>query len=393
MKTFRQIRVVTGMNFKSLPSRFWSSMVIVIGMACVIGVLLSMLSLSAGMFSAFAGSGDPGRLMITSQGAQNEGNSTISRANATLIMDAPGIMKDSDGLPLADPEVLSSIPIKKKNGLASRVLFRGFGAKGLALRPEIKIVRGRAFQPGKRELIVGVGAQAQYAGLEIGDKVAMPDGDWPIVGVFSSSAKGGDALEGNLITNVENAMQALRRPNFGAVLARLDSKPGSFDAAKKALTTNPALSLIVERHSTYYERQTKQANLVMINVIAYGVGIVMAIGALFGALNTMYAAVSARTREIATLRAIGFSAFPVAVSVIAEAALLALIGAGIGAAIAWFLYNGVQDTYGSNVFHMSVSPALIGLGLTWAVVIALLGGLFPSVRAARQPIATALRAV
>jgi putative ABC transport system permease protein len=390
MKTFRQIGVVTALNMKNLPSRFWPSMVIVVGMACVIGVLLSMLSLSTGMFAAYMKAGDPERVIVTSLGSASEGQSSLTRPQTSIIMDAPGIMKGKDGKPMADPELLGNAPLyKKENGLRAFALVRGFGPKGIELRPEIKIVQGRMYQPGKREVIVGVGAQSVFSDLEIGDKINLPDGEWPVVGVFST---GGDQLESAIIGDVALIQGALRRPTYASVLTRLDPKPGSFDAMKKALTTNPQLSVIVERHSTYYVRVQSQPNLAIINIIAYSVGIIMAIGALFGSLNTMYAAVGDRTREIATLRALGFGAFPVAVSVIFECIILAVAGAAIGAAIAWLLYDGVQDTYGSNVFHMSVPPARIALGLIWALIIALIGGLFPSIRAARQPIVAGLRA-
>jgi putative ABC transport system permease protein len=297
-------------------------------------------------------------------------------------------MKDKDGLPFADTSMLVAVPaMRRENHLMGNVVLRGFGAKGIALRPEIKITEGRMFNPGKRELIAGVGARSQYVGLELGQKIAMPDGEWPVVGIFDTN---GTTLDGNLIADVEPALASVRRNYFSGVLLRLDPAPGSFQKLKSALTSNPALSLQVERQTEYYARQNQQ--FTPVTVIAYFVGGMMAIGALFGALNTMYAAVSNRTREIATMRALGFGAFPVAVSVIVESLVLAVTGALIGAGIAWLLYSGSEGLSGAQYFHMAVTPGLIALGLIWAIVIALLGGLFPSIRAARLPIVAGLRA-
>jgi putative ABC transport system permease protein len=384
----RQIFVVTALNFRSLRSRLWPSLVIIVGMACVVGVLLSMLSLSAGLFQAFDATGSADRIIITSREAGGENASNIPRASLSIIRDAPGIRKDTDGQPMVDPTVLSNTPvIGKEKGTVYSVSFRGWGAKGVPLRPEIKLIEGRMFQSGKREFIVGVGARAQYKGLELGDMVTMPDGEWPIVGVFEA---GKSTLNGNLLTDVETAMAAVRRNYFSGVYVGLDPAPGSFEKLKKALTTNPALSVQVERHSEYYART--MTSFAFLNIVAYSVGIIMAIGALFGALNTMYSAVSTRTREIATLRALGFGALPVAISVITEAMLLALVGAALGAAIAWLLYDGAEHVLAPNIFRLTVPAGNIAMGLIWAIIIALVGGLFPSIRAARLPIATGLRA-
>jgi putative ABC transport system permease protein len=242
------------------------------------------------------------------------------------------------------------------------------------------------FQTGKREMIVGVGAQLMFQHMQIGDKVILPDGEWPIVGIFAT----GDILEGQLVGDTETLLTATHKSNYNSVLVRLAS-PDSLDRFKKAMTTNPALSVDVVRHSDWYARIASQSTFGLA-LLGYVVGTVMAIGALFGCLNTMYSAVSTRGREIATLRALGYGAFPVAVSVILEAVLLSVVGALIGAGIAWALYDGKQDLFGNSVFHLSVSRTQIELGVTWAIAVALLGGLFPSIRAARRPVVEALRA-
>jgi putative ABC transport system permease protein len=382
----RQIFIVAGLNFRSMKQRIWQSLVIVTGMGATVGVLLSMMSLTEGLHQAYLKAGDPIRAIVVSQGVENEPGSTITRAMAPLIIDAPGIAKDSDGRPLADQGINASLPVIRLNGTKGNTTMRGVGPKALKVRPEIQLVAGRMFQAGKREMIVGVGAQAQYRNMKIGDKVILPDGEWPIVGSFKS----GDVLEGQVLGDVDTVMTATRRKNYNTVLVRLASHD-SLDTFRRALTTNPALSVSVERHSDWYQRFTAGFTAFLTG-LAYAVGIIMAIGALFGCLNTMYAAVSTRGREIATLRALGFGAFPVAVSVILEAVVLSVGGALIGAAIAWALYDGKQDVFGNNIFYLKVSPGLVELGVIWAFIVALLGGLLPSIRAARRPVVEALRA-
>jgi len=382
----RQIFIVSALNFKSLTSRFWQSMVIVMGLAATIGVMLSMLSLSAGMREAYIKAGDPGRAIVVSKGADQEGQSAITRAMAPLIADAPGIARDKDGKPLADRGLNMGVPVLRKDGSKGYTTMRGLADKGPGVRPELHIVQGRMFHPGKREMIVGVGAQTMFQHMNIGDKVILPDGQWPIVGVFAT----GDLLEGQLLGDTETLLTSLHKTNYNSVLVRLAS-PDSLDIFKKALTTNPALSVSVERHSDWYTRVGNQSTFTLA-LLGYIVGTVMAIGALFGCLNTMYAAVSTRGREIATLRALGYGAFPVALSVMLEAILLSVTGALIGGGIAWILNDGKQSLFNNSVFHLSVSPAQLELGVTWGIVVALVGGLLPSIRAARRPVVEALRA-
>lgn len=386
MNILRQIWIVSLINFRSIRLRLWRSLVIVVGMACVIGVMLSMLSLTEGMMQAYRDTGDPGRALVVSAGAQSEGNSSIARDKARIIMDAPGIAKAPDGSPMADPGINSGVPVVRLNGRPAYNNLRGFGPKGFMLRPEFHLVSGRMFRFGTRELIVGASAKSQFKGMNVGDKVILPDGEWPIVGSFTT----GDLLDGQLIGDTETVMKAIRRPAYNSILVRL-SNLNAFDTFKGALTTNPALSVDPIRQSDWYKKISAGFST-FFNVIAYGIAIIMAVGALFGCLNTMYAAVAARGREIATLRALGYSAFPVAVSVILEAAALSVAGALIGAGLAWMLYDGKMGSFNVNVFKLTVSPALIGMGILWAVTVAVLGGLLPSIRAARRPVVEALRA-
>ena len=384
----KQIIAVTSMNFKALKGRFWPSLVIVVGMACVVGVMLSMMSFTAGIVSAYAGAGSPSNAIVMSTSAQSEAGSNLPRGNFDTIADSPAVARGSDGKPMADPEILVNIPmVRKADGLDSTMLLRAVGPRGISLRPQLKLVEGRMFHPGARELIVGRASQGQFVGTRLGDKVTLPDGEWPVVGVFTTE---GDFLEGEFFSDLDTAMTANKKTMYNGVLVHLTS-PAAFETFRRAVTTNPALQTSVERQSAYYARQIAQQAAV-VDVTAYVIGFVMAIGAMFGALNTMYAAVGARTREIATLRALGFGSTAVVISVISEAMLLAVIGALIGAGVAWMMFNGNQKAIGANVFNMTVSPHLVEVGILWAMVVGLIGGLFPSIRAARLPVATAIRA-
>jgi putative ABC transport system permease protein len=390
----RQIRAVTWMNLTSIPQRFGTSSVIVVGIAGVVAVLISVLAMATGFKRTIVATGRDDRAIVLRGGSESELASTLSREATLTIMDAPGIRKDSAGKPIASAEAVVVVDMpKKSNDSGANVTIRGVGAQGMALRPEIHVVAGRVFQQGLRELIVGSGAQAQFKGLDVGSHIALRGSDWTIVGAFDSN---GDSHESELLADGETVLSAYRRNLYQSVIVRLESKD-SFAAFKSSLTTNPQLSVDVMREHDYYAKQSQRMSNVL-SFIAYVVGGIMGVGALFGALNTMYSAVSVRSREIATLRAIGFGASAVVLSVLIEAMLLSIIGALIGAGLAWVFFNGnVVSTLGSNftqvVFRLAVGPSLVVLGIAWACVIGLVGGLFPAIRAARLPVATALRAV
>jgi putative ABC transport system permease protein len=383
----RQILAIIGMNFQGLRSRVRPALVVVIGMACVVGVLLSMMSFTVGIVTAFAKAGDPGRAIILSLSARTEMQSGIARTVFPMLADADGIMKDR-GAPLAEAETVVTVPmINKMTKLDSTMVLRGLGPRSIPLRPKFRLLAGRMFTPGKRELIVGRAAQGQFAGTAIGDLVTLPDGTWSIVGAFGMQ---GDITEGNFFADRDTMMAAYRKSTYNSVLARL-SAPAGLAALKHAVAANPTLRVDVERDSDYYLRTTANASA-FLKAIAYMVGATMAIGAVFAALNTMYGAVAARTREIATLRALGFGGTAVVLSVVAEALALCLTGALLGTLIAWALFDGNAKAVNSSVFVLRVSPGLVTTGLVWALAVGLLGGLPPAIRAARLPIPTALRA-
>jgi putative ABC transport system permease protein len=396
MNLFRQIGAVTMMNFKSLPHRVGTSIVIVIGIAGVVAVLVSVLAMSTGMLETMEHSGRDDRAIVLRNGSASETGSAMSRDAARLVQDAAGVKRDSEGKPIASAEALRLMNLfRKEDGAEVNVAVRGTGPQLQKLRPEVKIIQGRMFRPAVTEMIVGKAANAEFKDLNIGDRVRTRGATWTIVGVFTSD---GDSHESGLMADAETLIAADQRGGFQSVTVMLES-PAAFQKFKDSLSANPALAVDVSREREYYQRQSETIGKV-IYVIAYVVGGIMAIGAIFSALNTMYSAVSARLREIATLRAIGFGATAMVMSVLAEALLLAFIGGAIGAAIAWLFFNGHQvstsgggSAAGHLIFELSVSPALIATGIIWACSIGLIGGLFPAVRAARLPVATALRAI
>jgi putative ABC transport system permease protein len=392
MSAFRQILSVTAMNLRSVPQRIGSSSVIVVGIAGVVGVILSVFGLTRSLQDAVLATGSPDRAIVLRAGATGELSSTLFVDAIATIKDAPGIAR-VDGKPAATADFVAAVNLlRKEDGRRAGMVVRGVDAAVMAVRPEIKIVAGRPFTPGLRELLVGRSAQQEFQGVAIGDEVALREGRWRIVGVFESA---GDANESSLIADAATLLSAYQRTAVNSVTVRLESE-AAFDSFKAALTTNPTLSVSVERETDFYRRQSQEANQIF-GLVGIAVGVFMGLGAIFAALNTMYSAVSARTREIATLRAIGFGAGGVVASVLVEALLLSLIGAAIGAAISWLMFNGnsvtLGDSVSSIVFKMQVGPALLGTGVLLACAVGFIGGLFPALRAARMPVATALRAV
>jgi len=389
----KQILAVTGMNLRSLPQRIGTAWVIVIGIAVTVAVMVSVLAMAEGFTKTLKGTARTDRAIVLRSGSEAELSSTIDRSNAQTIMDAPGVRKDAVGRPVASAEavVIVALP-QKKDGADANVTLRGVGANAMALRPELHLVAGRMFRPAVRELIVGKSALAQFRGLDIGSHIAFRDSEWTVVGVFET---GGDAHESELQGDVETVLSAYRRNLFQSVSVMLESAD-AFDRFKAALTTDPTLKVSVQRETEYYAAQSRNLSK-LLNLLAYFVGGIMALGASFGAINTMYTAVSTRTREIATLRAIGFSGLPIVISVLVESLLLALIGSAIGSFAAWLFFNGnTVNTLGAGftqvVFHLTVTASLLVSGVMLACVIGMLGGLLPAARAARLPIATALRA-
>ena len=382
----------TKLGIAGLPQRWGASLVIVVGIAGVVGVLTAMLAMGEGFKATLDQTGDDSTAIILRAGSQAETNSVITREQAPLIAALPGIARGADGRPLASPELSQVVNLpSKSDGLDANVQFRGVGPAGWTLRPQVKIIQGRRFTPGLREIVVGRGAQSQYRGLEVGRTLELANQQWTVVGVFAS----GDSHDSELWTDADVLGPAYQRPAFQSVTVKLDGKQG-FRQLKAALAADPRLKLDVSTTRDYYGKQSEGMTR-LIKALGTVIGAIMAIGAVFGALNSMYAAVAGRAREIATLRAIGFRGLPVVASVMLETMLLALLGGLLGGAIAWLGFNGYSvSTLGSNfsqvVFQFRVTPELLWTGLKWALGIGLVGGLFPALRAARLPVTEALRA-
>jgi len=385
-----QTTAITSLNLKSIPERWGASLVIVVGLAGVVAVFTALLAMAEGFQSTLKSAGRADVAMVLRGGSQAELNSALLRDQVTLIKQAAGIAKDTDDQPLASAEMIVIAELAKKGDRsAQNVTVRGIGPKGMKLRPQVKIIEGRLFETGKRELIVGRGVTQQFE-ASVGQTLRFRGSDWTVVGVFES----GDANESELWCDVEVAQTSFNRQGFSSVRAVLDGANG-MTTFKDALTADPRLSVDVQTEQEYYSGQTKQFRAT-IGVLAGIVTGIMGLGAIFAALNTMYAAVATRAREIATLRALGFGGLPVVMSVMIESLVLALVGGAIGAVIAYLLFNNLSvSTLGQNftqvVFAFKVTPALVARGLVIAVIIGMFGGFLPAIRAARMPITTALR--
>ncbi|HEX7814421.1 ABC transporter permease [Dyella sp.] len=391
----RQALSVTAVGLSTLRERLGSSAVIVIGIAGVVGVLVALLAMAEGYSQTLARTGSDDTAIVMRGASASEVMSVLERDSVVVIPQAPGIAKDAHGRPLASPEIVvaADLPLRHgHDGEEGSVQLRGVGDEAWAVRPEVKIVEGRTFKPGMRELLVGRGAQRQFAGLEPGKELKLGNQSWTVVGVFSAD----NALDSEIWADADVVADMYRRGGSRtAVTVRL-TDARAFDTFKSALEADPRLKVDTSTTLDYFSKQSEQMTRIL-RVIGLVVGGIMAIGAIFGALNTMFAAVAARAREIATLRAIGFGGLPVVIAILLETMLLALIGGVAGGAIAWLVFNGytastlASGTTGQLSFALKVSPTLLWQGLKWALAIGFIGGLFPAARAARLPVTTALR--
>jgi putative ABC transport system permease protein len=392
----QQIGAVTAMNIRTIPDRLGISMVIVAGIAGVVGVLVALLAMGAGFETTLASTGRMDRVIVLRKGSIDVLVCSMSVEQSRLIRDLPGIKRGADGAPAALAEIYVLTNVSKKGSTSpSNAVVRGTSANVLAVRPEAHLIEGRMFEPGKREVVVGKGAHAEYAGLGVGESVEVRDGPWTVVGVFES---GGDVHESELWVDATALHDAVRLQYYSTVVLQLaDERPETFTAFKDQLTQDPRLRAAPQREPEYYASRSEGLKM-FITILGYIVAAIMALGALFGALNTMYAAVATRSVEIATLRAIGFGGGAVVISVMIEALLLALLGGVIGAVLAYAIFNGFTvstlnfQTFSQVAFAFAVTPALLLQGIVWAVVLGFFGGLFPAIRAARVPVVDALRA-
>lgn len=381
----------TGIGIASLPQRWGAASVIVIGIAGVVGVLVAMLAMGHGFQATVSGTGDDSTAIVLRGGSQAETNSIITREQVPLVASLPGIARDAQGRPLLSPEMSQVVNlVSKADGTDVNAQFRGLGELGWAVHDKVRVVEGQAFQPGLREIVAGRGAQRQFRDLEVGQPLMLGNQQWTVVGIFES----GDAHESELWTDAQTLASAYNRGAWQSINVRTEGSAG-FEQFKAAMAADPRLKLDVETTRAYYAKQGGGLNT-LLTILGTVIGAIMAVGAVFGALNTMYAAVATRAQEIATLRAIGFRGLPVVTALMLETMLLALLGGVLGGLVAWALFNGYSvSTLGSNfsqvVFQFKVSPELLWTGLKWALGIGLVGGLFPALRAARLPVTVALR--
>lgn len=393
MSALLRLFAIACFNLLSLPQRLGSALTALTGIAGVAAVLVGVLAIAAGFRKAMTVAGSPEVAIVLRSGADSEMTSNLERDAVRVIAEAPGVARGSDGA-LASGElfVIVNLP-KRSTGTDANVPLRGVEPAAPAVRGNLIITRGRMFQPGRNEVIVGRGAAGAFAGLDTGGTVRIGRDSWEIVGEFTA---GGGIAESEIWADATQLQSAYQREAlYQAVYARLESS-AAFDTFAAALAADPRLKVKAVRQTDFYAEQSELVTR-FITTIGYLIASLMAAGALFGALNTMYGAVAARSREIATLRALGFGAGPVVFSVMVESLLLALAGGLAGSCLAWLLFNGYQastinwQTFSQVTFAFEVTPALLAAALAFATAIGLLGGLFPAIRAARQPVAAALR--
>jgi putative ABC transport system permease protein len=391
---FRQLFALASFNIRTLPTRAGSAIAAIGGIAGVVAVLVGVLSIGEGFRRVMVVQGKPDTVLVLRGGADSEMASVIVGPDVGVIESTPGIAKDSDGKPLAAPElsVILDLP-KRTTHTPANVPMRGIQPRSLTIRPEVKVVEGRMFHWGTNEVVVGRGAQLSFAGTDVGSEIHSGQNTWKVVGIFES--KGGIS-ESELWADASVLAPAYRRANsFQTVMVKLASA-GGFNKFRDALTTDPRVSVRVLREEEYYAGQSKVLRQ-LVTALAFVVCSLMGLAAIFGALNTMYTAVAARARETATLEALGFSGSAVVISVIAEAVLLSLIGGAIGGLGAYLAFDGYRAatmnfaTFSQVAFAFDVTPRLLIMAIIYAAFIGLIGGLFPAIRAARQSVSVALR--
>jgi putative ABC transport system permease protein len=380
-------------NVRSVRARWTSTVVAVLGIAGTVGVFVAMLSLARGFEATLVASGSTSNAIVRRAGATSEMDSGITLEQVRVVEDAPGVARGNTG-PLVSPEVVvvAAFPLKGR-GIDGNAQVRGVSARALAVRPSVRIIAGRPFEPGLSELLVGRNVANSYVGLELGKTVRFGGGTWTVVGVFDA---GGSAFDSELWGDANVLKQVFQRPQnlFQSVTARLTS-PEALTAFKDALTADPRLTVQVDREVEYYAKQSRQLTT-LITVLGSLVALVMGVGAVFGALNTMYSAVAERAREIATLRALGFGSGSVVLSFVVEALGIALAGGLLGC-LAVLPLNGLTtgtinwQTFSHLAFAFRITPVLLIWGLLFALLMGLVGGLPPAVRASRAPIVIALR--
>ncbi len=385
---FTQIIQITLLNLRNLPSRLGSSSVIIVGIGGVVAVLVAILAMAAGFSATLDRAGSPDRAIVL------RGASSTAELSSTIDLQRSQYVATLDGVGLASSELYTVADIPKRaNLLPANVVIRGVEQSAFEIRPEVRIVEGRNFTPGRNELIAGRSASAEFQGIDLGATVELRQSEWTVVGIFEAE---GSAYESELWTDLAIAQSAFRRFSLISSMRLLLDSPEAIESIRAEFEINPAVDLSITSEEEFFRNQSEFLTI-LITSFGYGVALIMAVGAMFAALNTMYAAVSTRTVEIATLRALGFGAAPVVISVLAESVALALVGGLLGAAAAWFGFNDYtvstlnQGSFSQVAFDFAVSPDILTTGIIWALALGFAGGLFPALQAARMPIIRALR--
>jgi putative ABC transport system permease protein len=393
MRSLDQVFVVTSLSLRSIPQRLGNSLVIVVGIAGVVAVLLAVLTMYVNFRQTINADGRADRAIVLAKNATIEYDSDLSLENIAAVTDSAGIKHDERNRALASAEIVMTAPVARKSDRSDvNATLRGVGEQYFAIRPELKLISGRMLHPGTQELMVGEAARNQFAGLEIGNQLRLPGGDWTVVGIFAGS---NGSRESEVIADAKTVMSAYKLNSVNTITVVLDSTT-ALPTFRAALAAQPSLSVQVLAEPEYLAMADSPTNT-MLRLVAYAIGSIMAVGAFFSALNSMHSAVVQRTVEIATLRAIGFSAGAVAASILIEALLLALGGAAIGVAIAYAAFNGtVISTLGGAdfdsqiVYALVITPSLVVISVLVACAVGLIGGFFPALRAARANVADAL---
>ena len=390
---FSQIFALIQFNLRTIWQRKGSSAAALFGIAGVVAVLVGVLSIAQGFRAVMNASGKPDTALILRSGADTEMMSGLTRDTTRIIADIEGIARSAEGA-LASAELFVIINLAKRStGTDANVPLRGVEPMAFSVRSDVTIIQGRPFEWGRNEVIVGSGAVREFEGLELGAQIPVGKEEWTVVGIFEAN---GGISESEIWTDASVLQPAFRRgSSFQSVYAKLEA-PEGFQDFKDRLTTDPRLNVKVVRQDDYYAEQSTAITGLITGLGTLIAGL-MGVGAVFGALNTMYSAVSSRTREIATLRALGFGNGPVVISVMVEALVLAIIGGAIGAGLAYVAFDGFRaatmnwQSFSQVAFAFDVTPRLLVRGIFYAAMIGLVGGLFPAIRAARMPVATALR--
>ncbi|MEJ1961716.1 MAG: ABC transporter permease [Gammaproteobacteria bacterium] len=386
MSFWKQTFALTTTGLRGITQRRGAALVTVIGVTTVVGVLVSLLSMSEGAKIFSGEDAVPEEVVVLGRGAPAAPQSVLPREAVLAVQDAPGVKHAPDGSPYAVATVMVNVNAIRKNGKRGRIYIVGYTPGVKLVQPYVKVIEGRWYKPAVREVMVSDPIRKMYRGMNVGDRISLRGSDWEIVGVFA----GVNSLSDSAVrADADTVMSAFGRTTFQQVNLQLESA-SHIPAFKDAVTTNPAIAVDVKTLAQNFHDGFGQLNR-LLDFVAYFVGSVMASGAIFGALNSLYASVDTRRREIATLRAIGFNNGPIVLSVLIEGMLLALPGAFLGAAIAWVLFNGNTVNTSGLIFSLSVTPHLVIVSIFWALTIGLIGGSLPALHAARLPVATALR--